>query len=143
MKRGPKPKNLTDTFVGVAMPACPRHLGKEARKEWTRVSRILHRAGLLTQLDRAALALYCTAYERWVEAEMMIRKHGLLTESPNGHWVQNPYLAISNKSLDQLKRLAGELGLTPAARSTIKTPHEHEDSDEDEQMFGPKRAVVG
>src|SRR3954470_22329956 len=52
-----------------AMPTCPSFLSKEAKKEWRRLSGELYILGLLTRLDRAALAGYCAAYARWAEAE--------------------------------------------------------------------------
>jgi P27 family predicted phage terminase small subunit len=52
-----------------ALPRCPTHLSDAARKEWRRLATPLHDAGILTLADRAALAAYCQAYARWVEAE--------------------------------------------------------------------------
>ncbi|WP_417208440.1 phage terminase small subunit P27 family [Antarctobacter sp.] len=53
-------------------PACPEppdHLKGEARAEWDRVCGQLCALGILSQIDRAALAAYCQAYGRWVQAE--------------------------------------------------------------------------
>ena len=52
-----------------AMPRCPAHLAPAARAEWRRVARTLHDMGVLTVIDRAALAAYCQSYAKWVEAE--------------------------------------------------------------------------
>jgi phage terminase small subunit len=35
---------------------------------------------ILTQLERAALAAYCGAYELWAEAAEAIQKYGSMTE---------------------------------------------------------------
>lgn len=50
-------------------PSCPAHLSPTAKAEWKRLAGALHQVGLLTSADRAALAAYCQAYGRWVEAE--------------------------------------------------------------------------
>ena len=50
------------------LPPCPGHLTAAAAKEWRRVAKALHGMGVVTAIDRAALAAYCQAYGRWVEA---------------------------------------------------------------------------
>ena len=50
------------------IPDCPEHLDDEARAEWFRTSKVLKEMGLLSKADRSALAAYCVAYSRWVEA---------------------------------------------------------------------------
>src|SRR5580704_4521684 len=74
------------------IPSCPRHLNKEARAEWHRISKELVTIGLLTSIDRAALAAYCVAYSRWIEAEHNIAKFGHVVKAPSGYPIQNPFL---------------------------------------------------
>ena len=38
------------------LPSCPSHLTEPAAKEWRRIARALHRMGVVTEFDRAALA---------------------------------------------------------------------------------------
>jgi len=102
------------------IPTCPGHLSKEARKEWKRISKELLTCGLLTSVDRAALAGYCQAYARWVEAEEKVAHLGHVVKSPSGYPVQNPYLSIANTCLDQIRKFATEFGLTPASRSRLQ-----------------------
>ncbi len=102
------------------IPTCPRHLDKEAKAEWRRVSGELLTLGLLTTIDRAALAGYCSAWSRWVAAELSIQKFGTVIKSPkSGYPVQNPYVGIANTALDLMRRFATEFGLTPASRSRL------------------------
>jgi P27 family predicted phage terminase small subunit len=79
----------------------------------------LHRMGVLTTIDRAALAAYCQAYGRWVEAEDRMRESPLLYKTPSGHVQQSPLLGIINKQLELMGRYLVELGMTPAARSRV------------------------
>ena len=51
------------------VPDCPAHLNAAARDEWDRLALVLHDMGVVTAVDRAALAAYCQCYGRWVEAE--------------------------------------------------------------------------
>lgn len=102
------------------IPTCPRHLDKEAKAEWRRISGELLTLGLLTLIDRAALAGYCAAWSRWVAAELNIQKFGTVIKSPkSGYPVQNPYVGIANTALDQMRKFATEFGLTPASRSRL------------------------
>lgn len=53
----------------IEVPGVPRHLWPEARKEWRRISQELVANRLISKLDRAALALYCQWWAKWVWAE--------------------------------------------------------------------------
>ena len=135
-RRGPAPKptalkrlqgnpgkralNDSEPRPAATLPRCPSHLQGEARAEWRRVARVLHESGLLTQVDRAALAIYCQAWARWVKAEAQVARHGEVVKSAAGNVMQNPYLSIANRAMKQVQLMARELGMTPSARSQIK-----------------------
>jgi P27 family predicted phage terminase small subunit len=101
------------------VPRCPAHLNAAAAIEWRRVARALRDAGVLTVFDRAALAAYCQAWGRWVEAEERLRETPPLVKTPSGYVQQSPWLLIANKQLELMGRYMVELGLTPAARSRV------------------------
>lgn len=105
-----------------AVPDCPAHLNDVAREEWSRLTRELSAVNLLTNLDRGSLAAYCVAWSRWCEAEQRVREMGAVVKSPTGFPIQNPYLAIANKAMEQMHKLAAEFGLTPSSRTRIKAP---------------------
>lgn len=108
--------------VKVEVPTCPAHLNDEARKEWRRVSKELEKIGLISKIDRAALALYCTAWGRYVEAENKLRElgdKGLIDETPNGFKVQGVWLNIANKAMDQCKSFMAEFGMSPSSRGRV------------------------
>ncbi len=110
----------------VEIPTCPRHLKGAALKEWRRVSVELKKLGLISQIDRAALAIYCTAWGRYVDAEEMLLKlgeNGLVETTPNGFKVQGVWLNIANKAMEQCKAYLAEFGMSPSARSRV-TPGE-------------------
>jgi len=101
------------------IPRCPAHLSRAAGAEWRRIARALHQAGVLTSFDRAALAAYCQAWGRWVEAEERLRETPPLVKTPSGYVQQSPWLTIAHKQLELMGRYMVELGLTPAARSRM------------------------
>jgi P27 family predicted phage terminase small subunit len=83
------------------------------------LARALHGMGVLTLIDRAALAAYCAAYGRWVEAEEKLKETPTLYKTPSGYVQQSPWLGIANKQLELMGRFMVELGITPAARSRV------------------------
>ncbi|SMX45617.1 phage terminase small subunit P27 family [Maliponia aquimaris] len=117
-KHKPKPHTLAKTRLS-ALPRCPDHLSDVARKEWRRLATPMVEAGLLTLADRAALAAYCQAYGRWVEAEERLKETPALLKSPSGYVQQSPWLTVANKQLELMGRFMSELGLTPVARTRV------------------------
>ena len=101
------------------LPTCPPHLNPAAAAEWRRIAKALQQAGVFTTFDRAALAAYCQAYGRWVEAEERLRETPALYKTPSGYVQQSPWLGIVHKQLELMGRYMVELGLTPAARSRV------------------------
>lgn len=106
----------------VEIPDAPRHLKGEALKEWKRVSVELEKLGLVSQIDRAALSMYCVAWGRHVDAENKLRELGelgLVDETPNGFKVQGAWLNISNKAMEQCAKYLAEFGMSPSSRSRV------------------------
>lgn len=113
----------------------PAHLGAGAKREWQRLRRKLAPAGLLTPLDANVLAMYCMAWARWVEAEEQITRIGPVVKTKAGNLVQNPYLAVANRAMDQMLLYARELGMTPSARSRIQLPVQQAGPSLAEELF--------
>ena len=123
--RKPKPAGMStrrpqrDDALTARLPACPEHLEGEARKEWRRTGRRLLECGLVTEIDGAALALYCQAWARWVDAEHNLARFGVVIKSPSGFPIQSPYLAIANKAMEQMAKLLAEFGMSPSSRTRV------------------------
>ncbi len=118
---GKRGYNHAEPVAPDAQPRCPSHLSHVAQKEWRRLAGCLHKMGVLTTVDRAALAAYCQAYGRWVEAEEKLQESSLLYKTPSGYVQQSPWLGIVNKQLELMARFMVEMGMTPAARSRVST----------------------
>ncbi len=117
--RGKRAWNHAEPIPPDAQPRCPGHLSPVAQKEWRRLANGLHKMGVLTTVDRAALAAYCQAYGHWVEAEEKLKDTPTLYKTPSGYVQQSPWLGIANKQLELMGRFMVELGMTPAARSRV------------------------
>jgi len=111
----------------VARPDAPEHLTDAARAEWDRVAVELMALGILTHLDRGALAAYCQAYGRWNAAETALARmaardavtDGLIVKTKSGNLIQNPLVGAANKAMADMVRYAAEFGLTPSARTRV------------------------
>jgi P27 family predicted phage terminase small subunit len=121
---GKRPLNADEPQPAAAIPEPPAELSPAARAEWDRLAAELGALGMLTNLDRAALAAYCGAYALWAEATEAIQKYGAMIKSPQGFPIQSPYLAIANRQAEIMMRIASEFGFTPASRSRISAPVE-------------------
>src|SRR5947207_11816997 len=93
--REPKPQR--------ELPTCPSHLLPAAKAEWKRLARELYDLGVLTRLDRGALAGYCQAYGRWVEAEKKLMDTPAILKMPSGYIQANPWLTIATKQMELMQ----------------------------------------
>ena len=132
---------LGDLNPEVETPDCPKHLWPAARKEWNRISVELETYGLISKLDRAALALYCQAWARWVWAEEMLTRNmkaaankeaeatakglewkggdGFMIPTPNGGFAYSPYWVAARQAADQVDKFLASFGLSPSSRSRV------------------------
>lgn len=116
---GRRAYNWDEPIPPGALPTCPRHLNVPAKTEWKRLAACLCRMGVLTLVDRAALAAYCQAWGRWVEAEEKLKETPFLIRTPSGYIQQSPWLGIANRQMEIMGRYMAELGITPASRSRV------------------------
>ncbi len=116
---GKRPLNRHEPRPRVAVPTCPAHLNPSAKAEWKRLARQMAVLGMVTELDRGVLASYCQAYGRWVEAERRLKDTPMVIKLASGVIQQSPWLAIANKQLELMHRLAAELGLSPVSRTRV------------------------
>lgn len=127
MTRGLKPSTIVaGTSPVTAIPRPPAYLSKDAKAEWRRVAPILSdERKVLTLADLAALENYVIAVATMREAHRELQASGLLIAGK-----RNPASTILLQAQQQQLRAAGELGLTPAARSRATMAAAGED-DED------------
>jgi P27 family predicted phage terminase small subunit len=116
---GKRGLNANEPEPASRLPAPPDHLSDEAKREWARVGELLSTLGLVSDLDRAALAGYCQAWGRWVEAEEALKQYGVVVKSPSGFPMQSPFMAVANKALEQMRAFLIEFGMTPASRTRV------------------------
>lgn len=102
----------------VAIPEPPEHLSEHALAEWRRVVPLLEAMGIIAELYRAPLAVYCQAWGRYVHAEHKLAQLGddaLVSTTPSGYKQIGVWLQVSNRAAEQMKTFAAEFGMTPSA----------------------------
>lgn len=122
----------------VEIPSAPKHLGQEARKEWKRITPFLEELGLISGLDRAALALYCQAVGRLSELETAfngkVDRHvadekmtyadavyaASYSVTPSGYAQQSVIVQLIKSHREQVNRYLMHFGLSPAARGRVQ-----------------------
>jgi P27 family predicted phage terminase small subunit len=119
---------------------CPSHLDKIAKREWRRLELILSAMRVLTDADYVTLAELCQQLSIWERASRQVEREGMLVnhlrgsrkligKGPDGQDVvenlteirRHPGLKVMNDALGLINKCCSELGLTPAARTKVKT----------------------
>ncbi|UXN61718.1 phage terminase small subunit P27 family [Phyllobacterium zundukense] len=126
--RGLKPS----TIIGgsspvIKIPSPPAYLSKDAKAEWKRVAPILIRERkVLTVADLGTLENYCISLGTIREMHRLLQAEGYVTTEGKRH----PAAGILTAMQQQQLRCAGELGLTPSARSRAAMMEMAEDGDD-------------
>lgn len=133
-----RPLNLAEGInPRIEVPSVPKHLGQEARKEWKRITPLLLELGLISGLDRAALALYCQAVGRLSELETAFNGQvDLLVTAgesysdavykasygvtPSGYAQQSVIVQLIKSHREQVNRYLMHFGMSPAARGRVQ-----------------------
>ena len=117
---GKRALNEKEPKPDVEIPECPAHLTGAAVVEWKRITKELQALGIISKIDRAALAVYCMAWLDFVYASKMVDDEGEVVTSEKGGKYQNPWVGIKTSAMDRLVRISAEFGMTPASRTKIK-----------------------
>ncbi|MBI5951887.1 MAG: phage terminase small subunit P27 family [Chloroflexi bacterium] len=139
---GKRALNRAEPRPRVVLPRASSHLSDEEKSKWKLLVKELHPLGLLTSLDLDALERYCVLYVRWVKAERMVREKGEIIKTAAGNIIQNPYLSIANRALDDLNKLGAEFGMTPSSRSRVKVDVLDAEQELERMLFGENVVVT-
>lgn len=101
------------------VPSAPAWLPKHAKAEWRRVLPQLVADRKIAAHELSTVEAYCLAVARTREAEEALQRYGLTFESDSGP-KRRPETTILKENIEAARRLAAELGLTPASRTKNK-----------------------
>ena len=122
--------NTNEPEYAAASTLPPEFLDDMAREQWVEICPKLVASGVMRDIDKSALAMFCQSYSRWRAASAEVGAQGMLIASPSGYPIQNPYLPIANKAFEQMLKIMAEFGMTPSARSRViaAKPNEEKES---------------
>lgn len=100
------------------VPEPPAWLPHAAAEHYRRLAPPLAKAGLLTEVDRDALADLCVCLVRLEEAERAITERGILLDGPNGP-VKNPACTAAKDYRAHLQAWAKRFGIDPYSRGAL------------------------
>lgn len=100
-------------------PSAPSWLPAHGKAEWKRVVPQLVADRKIAAHELQTVEAYCLAVARTREAEAALQMHGLTFESDSGP-KRRPETTILKENIEAARRLAAELGLTPASRAKNK-----------------------
>lgn len=114
---------LTDALrPKVDIPDCPDYLLPDAKAEWHRITPELKRLHIVSQIDMAALAMYCQTYAQWVGAQRKLKEldiDGMVDVTPNNFRQLSAWYIVSTKAHEQMRGMLAEFGLSPLTRARI------------------------
>ena len=149
LRGNPSKLSAAELSVGLQpedeIPSLPKHLLPEARKEWNRIARELKTYGVISKLDRAALALYVQEWAWLVWHETALQRDiglvearraafdadpanagktwtggdGFMVETVNGNLTYNPHWVARNRHAAGVDKFQSSFGMSPAARGRV------------------------
>lgn len=124
--RGRKPELKAIEGGLSSVPRAPAWLPADAKDEWKRVLPSLIKRRILTDTDMATVEAYCLAVGTIRRCQTTIATEGDTVDT-NAGTKRHPAFQTLGQMMTEMRRLAAELGLTPASRSKAGKPPAGED----------------
>jgi len=112
---GPKPSQ-------VKKPIMPPGLDPAAKREWKRVADPLFKLGVLTELDKVNLAIYCQLISKFERYEKTLEEKGEIYETATGMLKPRPEVAMRDNCLKEIRQFVKMFGLSHDARCRMELP---------------------
>ncbi len=138
---GHRPANKDEPQPGPGSIEPPKYLSQKAKEVWQEVAPELFRLGLLTILDRQALARYSALHARWMEAEKFLEEKGSVysikdDEGRTKYLGQFPQVSMARNYAKLANSLGLEFGLTASARVRLHAEPLYDGDEKEREIFG-------
>ena len=104
----------------VTIPDAPEYLNAEAKKHWAKLVPDLAEAGVMTNVDIDALAIYCTDFVALIAEQQALDNEETIIEGMRGAKIRNPRIIQINHLKKSVQDLQIQFGITPKGRSGVK-----------------------
>lgn len=111
-------------------PPPPTWLPEHAQAEWRRVLPSLVKQRKIAANELATVESYCLAISNMRAAQARIDRDGHFMSSPTGELKRHPATTLLKEAIESSRRLAGELGITPASRGKNDGGQPGDDADD-------------
>lgn len=115
-----QPINEQEPQPAIKVPKPPAFLNAVAKRHFTATAIQLAALGIMTEIDRDALAIYAQAFATWREAVLKVGETGAVYKTTAGNIIQHPHFGVANKASEQMRKMLAEFGMTPSSRTRIK-----------------------
>jgi len=122
-------KRQSEPTLPLSVPSCPSFLKGEARAEWNRQIKALLAMRVITQADRAALAVWCQAWDDFVRVTKALEG-----KNPWGKG-QSRLVWVRKDAIATLLKFSAQFGFTPAARARLSAPEVQNAGDPMEKLL--------
>ena len=105
----------------VVIPDPPSHLNAKAKKHWKGLVPDLADAGVMTNVDTDALAIYCTNYVALLDEQKKLEGEETIIDGRGGVPMRNPRIALINQIQKQVQAMQIQFGITPKGRVKVQS----------------------
>jgi P27 family predicted phage terminase small subunit len=117
---------------------CPEDLTGEAKTAWEKIVKQLQKHKIICRLDENALEIYAKAFAQWKQASADADKGLYITvkRRDGGKELKvNPAVKIANDAAQLVNKIATDFGLSPVARTRVKSVKPKSIEDEAEEFL--------
>jgi P27 family predicted phage terminase small subunit len=131
--------NPAEPTPAVEVPPMPKEFrGREAGREYRRVTGVLKGMRTVARGDRGIIAVWCIGWENLMASYSECARSGLVIKGTKNGVQLSPFLMSISMAAKQLRTIAPELGLTPASRSRVTATPEPKKPDKFERFLEGK-----
>jgi P27 family predicted phage terminase small subunit len=122
--------NPNEAEPPVEVPSAPAWMENDAvaMEEWNRITPLLADQGLISHMDMAELAIYCSAYSENAAAEKRVQEEGTYVMNRFDEEVVAPWVGVREKAQQKMHTFLRQFGMTPASRSGVKAVKKEPDN---------------
>lgn len=110
----------------------PKTLDRAEKKKWDELVAIIKPTGVLTKADIDVLIMYCKAWVGFIKWDKQSKKTSLhICKDKEGEIISSKKagaVVLRNEYADQVRSYGAELGLSPSARTKLRTEKTEEKS---------------